>query len=520
MTRRRPPDFQLARAVREAGFTPRAGDADALLELLADDAVEHDAERALLQLGRDAADAAARRLRDARPPLRPRLARLLGRLGDPAGVLPALLDDADPATARAAAVALGKAGGPAAEEALLRRWDGEARPEHRRALAEALGKVGGPASLARLRDLTTDDPELRRIAARAVLMLERTSARGEPSRVDAAAAPARPLAVVVRCRAGLEALCAEELAELGGRAVAPGAVAATLAGPLSRLFRARTALGFAFPLPPRRGTTLEDAVAGVLASDAAAEIFARFTVGPIRYRLAWARGGHRRAAVWEIARRVAERRPELVNDPTATTWEATIHERAGGEVAVELAPRRLDDPRFAWRRGDVPAASHPTIAAALARVAEARADDVVWDPFVGSGAELVERALLGPYARLVGTDLDQAALRVAAANLAAAGVARATLVRADACVHDPGGATLVLTNPPMGRRVHRGDVGPLLDRFVDHAARVLAPGGRLVWVSPLPARTAARAARAGLALARTIDVDLGGFTGQLQRFVR
>ena len=36
----------------------------------------------------------------------------------------------------------------------------------------------------------------------------------------------------------------------------------------------------------------------------------------------------------------------------------------------------------------------------------ARADDVVWDPFVGSGTELVERALAGPYARLLGSDTD------------------------------------------------------------------------------------------------------------------
>src|SRR5947207_4079330 len=58
---------------------------------------------------------------------------------------------------------------------------------------------------------------------------------------------------------------------------------------------------------------------------------------------------------------------------------------------------------FRSRVADVAAASHPTIAAALARVAGTAPDEVVWDPFCGSGAELVERGRLGS-ARLLGTE--------------------------------------------------------------------------------------------------------------------
>ncbi|MFY0536671.1 TRM11 family SAM-dependent methyltransferase [Nannocystis pusilla] len=130
------------------------------------------------------------------------------------------------------------------------------------------------------------------------------------------------------------------------------------------------------------------------------------------------------------------------------------HESVDDKPALESA-----DPRFSYRSGDVPAASHPTIAAALARLAEVRQDDVVWDPFVGSGLELCERGLLGPAASLLGTDLDPRALAVAAANLRNAGL-RAELTQADATTHRPAGVTLIVTNPPMGRRVHRGDVGP------------------------------------------------------------
>jgi 23S rRNA G2445 N2-methylase RlmL len=187
-------------------------------------------------------------------------------------------------------------------------------------------------------------------------------------------------------------------------------------------------------------------------------------------------------------------------------------------VRVELVPT-VGDPRFSYRQGDVPAASHPTIAAALARLAGAGPNDVVWDPFVGSGLELCERSLLGPSRRLLGTDLDVAALDVARENLRAAGARSFELVRADALAFRPAERpSVILTNPPMGRRVHRSaDLGALLERFVAHAAAVLAPDrGRLVWITPMPDRTGAAARRAGLSPQFERDVDMGGFRARMQ----
>jgi 23S rRNA G2445 N2-methylase RlmL len=227
-----------------------------------------------------------------------------------------------------------------------------------------------------------------------------------------------------------------------------------------------------------------------------------------------------------------------VNDPTASLWEVVV-DATPKSVDVALSPRDLADPRFPWRRRDVPAASHPTIAAALARVAGVREDDVVWDPFVGSGAELVERATLGPYRALFGSDLDARALEAARENLAAAGV-EARLEQADALVHAPAGVTLVVTNPPMGRRASRtAGLADALDRFVAHVADVLASdpsgardatnrrsgrrhalGGRFVWVAPWPERARAAGARAGLKLDWARSVDIGGFDAEMQRWIR
>ncbi|KYF84280.1 hypothetical protein BE11_01775, partial [Sorangium cellulosum] len=357
----------------------------------------------------------------------------------------------------------------------------------------------------------------------------------ELSEIAGDRAPERPARVAVRCRRGLEAVLAEELATLdkgspGGGLVPElrsdpcgGArVEATLSGPLDVLFGARTMLSFAFPLPLRKldpGADLAAAVAERLLSRESREILRRFTVGAIRYRIDWAGGGKRRAAVFRVAAAVEAEAPELVNDPTQSTWDVVVYEGAG-RVRVELAPR-LPDPRFAYRRGDVPAASHPTIAAALARIAGVRGDDVIWDPFVGSGLELCERALLGPYRRLVGSDRDPRALEIARENLDAAGARGAELLQRDACGAPPPGdaPTLILTNPPLGRRVERtGELDAMLDRFVEGAARALAPGGRLVWISPFPERTDAIARRSGLRPEAMQRVDMGGFDAQIQSF--
>jgi 23S rRNA G2445 N2-methylase RlmL len=538
----------LEQAVRDPGFTPALRDVAALVDLLNDEDLAKGAERAIARVGPAALETLRTRFEGARPPLRGRVMRVIGRLAaDPGArkVLLAALDDGDAKTRRNAAIALGHVPPPAAdvESALLRAWDGDPRVEMRRSIAASLGKLGTEKALGVLSAAgQAGDPELTRIAERAIMMIERTASRarrgaaaeGAGRGVDASRAAPGPTDLVVASRKGLEALLADELSELPAvtyvRVAGAGTVRAQLLGSLQALFAARTMLSFRFPLPAewvRDGEQLEDAVARAVTSDAARAIFAGWTEGAVRYRIAWAEGGHKRAATWgsaqAIARRSrdegASREPELINDPTESNWEVLVSTKRRF-VDVELAPRGLADPRFAWRRADVPAASHPTIAAALAIVAGARDDDVVWDPFVGSGAELVERGRLGPYVSLLGTDVDSRALAAARMNLAAAGV-QARLERGDALSLAPAGVTLVLTNPPMGRRAARGPgLAEMLDRFVARVATLLVPGGRLVWIAPWPRRARAAAAQARLELGWARVVDMGGFDAEMQRWIR
>ena len=415
-----------------------------------------------------------------------------------------------------------------AEAALLARWP-SAPPSLRRALAEALGKVGSAAALTLLDGAIADavEPELRRVVDEARLKLRRTRERQSPGTILSDRAPTTPTTVRVHCRHGLARLCAEELAALGARVADDATVTLTLKTKLTALWTARTMLRFGFPLPTpplAKGAKLDDetlgnAVVSALTSKEAQAIFARFTDGPVRYRVEWADAGHRRALTFRVAAAVAAKRPQLVNDPTASLWEAVVVEKP--RVAVEIWPRGLADPRFAYRRAYVPASSHPTLAAALARVGGARADDVVWDPFVGAATELVERALLGPTRALYGTDADADALGRARENLAAAAVA-AELTLADArSFRPPLPPTLIVTNPPLGRRVlDRHTTGALYREFLTHAVTVLAPRGRIVWISPRGDETIAYAAELGLHPTFRQRVDMGGFWAEIQSFTR
>jgi 23S rRNA G2445 N2-methylase RlmL len=552
---RRLPHAELRSKVRDPGFTPSVRDTAGLVALLADDdeAVARDAERAMARIGSPVLPRVVELAKAADAPVRAGIARLLGRMqdawasGDAHGWLLGSLEDSDPRVRRAAAVALGKRpagqrhGDDAAdanvESALLGALGRETGMPERRAMVTALGRVGSGPARQKLRDLSTDDPELARIRDQSLLMLSRAAGRAiGPATIADEKTPDAAVRLILRCREGLEDVLREEVATKGADAVRvevcdrePGVVHALLTGPMRALFALRTMTSFTLELgrtqsshASQRSDEVENLV-DAFTSPATRRIVEAFTLGPVRYRIAWGSGGHRRSATWRAAKTIAERCPEWINDPTGSTWEV-VARVAAGRLTTELRPRALVDPRFYYRKRDVPAASHPTIAAALVHVAGVRADDVVWDPFVGSGTELVERAFAGAYAELHGSDVDPRALDAARENIAAAGLEGVLLVEGDATTHAPRTkrpVTLVITNPPMGRRVARTtELGATLERFVDHVARVLAPQGRFVWLSPLPGRTADRAKLAGLLLRGTRDVDMGGFTAQMQTFVK
>lgn len=546
----RAPEFDLAKELGKPSFTPAQRDAPALVELVIAD---HDkaaaAVAALGEAGRRALEARlapiaagaaapgdAARAGDLEEAARARIVAALGllaRAGDAAARATVLARLADPGVRvrRAAIAALGKLSPLAATEpgavaearaALLSRWDaGDASADEKRTLVEALGKLGGPEVRARLATLAPgDDAELARRRDRARLMADRDAGRAAPSAIVTSVGGLGRWPVRLHCKAGLGPLLAEEVAALGLRITArDDAWLETRCERYEELYRARlwSHAGVRVPLARVEARDEAAAIVAALTSPDVRSLLRAMTAGAIRWRLG-VPTGHRRALVWRVARDVTAIAPELVNDPSQTTWDVLLDDGDARAAAVlELVPRQAADPRFAWRVAEVPAASHPTVAAALAFAAGAHAGDRVWDPFCGSGAELVERARLGP-CTLLGTDVDATALAAARQNLAAAGVT-ATLALADARTHAPGSQDLVITNPPLGSRV-QVDAAALLGAALPGLARALAPNGRLVWITPASRKTTPVAEQLGLRKTRDLSIDLGGVRGRLERWER
>jgi hypothetical protein len=527
MAKQRDPNA-LRQALASSDFTPPVRDTARLLSLFADpdEEVVENVERALLRAakgGGDIEDRVVAELPSLVPAAKARALRVLGALGaqgvSAGHAVVSALSDGNLAVERAAAHALGRmARSPLADEmrrALLDRWDRGGDGTLTRAIAEALGKLGALEAKERLVRAAKGDDELARIARRAVLMLERDGTRGEESAIAGERSIDRELVVILWCRAGLERFVREELTER-----APGAhflrdeegeVTIRWKGAPSDLLRLRTILGLAFPVPVTATADAAGAIVAALSSDLASTIADTWTRGAVRYRIAWEGRGHKRGETWRLAGALKEARPTWINDPTDSTWQVTLR-RSGDSVL--LVPKKLVDGRFSYRVADVPAASHPTIAAALVRASRPAKGDVVWDPFVGAGTELVERRAFGPVAALIGTDTDESALARARQN----GLGDALLEVADATTYVPRErVNVIVTNPPMGRRVARdGSLADLLDAFTDHVAVVLAKGGRLAWLSPLGGRTAARAEANKLRVTLRQRVDMGGFDAELQ----
>ncbi len=531
----------LTARLADSGYTPARAEVAPLLTLVmgADEVASDRAEKALAKLGAPAVAEVLQALRTKEGAARARVVRAAGRLargltGEPQALLTTSLlerlEDEDAVVRRQAIVALGRLGGEAVVVALCTRVHIETRVEHHRALADALGKSHDPRAregLDALREFARRHTDLRldRILGEADLKVRRGEAREAPSSIHVDSPTPKALETWFHTRSGLEELLIEELLamKLGGRIVAPGIVAATFSGVLGELASSRISVRFGFPLPQElvKGEDgLADAVVRALTSDAAAAILTAFTGGSIRYRLEWAEAGRRRGGSMRVAEAVLRKRPTFVNDPRAATWEAVIYDR-GPLVQVELWPRGLADDRFSYREALLPASSHPTVAAALARAARVKDDDVVWDPFVGSASELIECARFAPGAQLFGCDIDEDALYAARTNLKAAGVS-ASLTRMDArAFRPPQTPTVILTNPPMGRRI--ADLDSLREVFaklVQRAAEWLPEGGRLVWLSPLPRETEGFAEQHGLVVTGRRDVDMGGFFAELQRIER
>lgn len=430
-----------------------------------------------------------------------------------------LLKDPEEKIRRYAMAALPKIGAGVEEEsALLALLNATGSDREKKFLEESLNKIGGEKTLQCVALSAQTQQKVQAAVAR----------QNEPVsiRMDAVL-PLRPsLRIHLRCRKGLEGIVRDEL-ETSARAgdlfrileVRPGLVAVLPLAPFSLgdiySLRCFGAVGLVISPAGNKAAGVE-ATASLIASPLSLEILRAFTGGPIRYRLDFIGKGHQRGAIRELANRVFALCPEILNDARSAPWAVDIYD----DGVVELRPRLVPDPRFVYREQDVPAASHPPLAASLAWLADRAENEVLWDPFCGSGLEIIESALLGGVKKIYGTDLSEVAIDITRKNVQAAGVA---LIPAEFACCDfrdfavklgAQSVSLIITNPPLGRRVPIAGIRQLMADLFFAATRVLRPEGRLVFINPLPAP----GAHPALELVSRRKVDLGGFDCSMEKY--
>ncbi len=305
----------------------------------------------------------------------------------------------------------------------------------------------------------------------------------------------------------------DELAALGATDLAPSgpderadAVAFAFGPDPAPLHRLRTVTSVQRSLDfdvPRPKALLGDAPARRLAAAIAAVV--RDAPEPFRAVRLEAAGSD--TVVMRRLRAACAGAAGLPDDPVEGDLRIRVRpapHRRGWQVLTRLTPRPLS--ARAWRVANLPGGLNACVAAAAWRMLGHDRAQRVWNPMCGSGTLLIERAALGPIARLVGTDRDRAAVEAAAANVRAAGwtprrhdardvaggsgparsaAREVDLIHGDATAGPPPGAfDLCVADPPWGDAV--GDAVELeaaYEGLARAAAAAVVPGGRFLIVT-------------------------------------
>ena len=467
-------------------------DIQPLIEALGGERVQADAAgRSLLQRGRSILPALVAAWPASPPAVRRRLAFLLGRIApqelrpERQRVLMDALSDPDRKVRRNAAVSLGRAGDDSVLPRLRDALEKEGDPAVRASLRLACGRFAAAADLPWLASVPAQTEAERRAA--------HTVADRVAAQAGAAAAVAVDRAIADEARPELwfrRGLAPVVVAEARGRGLAAGAPAEdrlpVKGGPtLGALLEVRTALHPALVCDLTVSSGDPAGAGARFSRSVVAREMGRLTAGgqPVyRITLALPVPGFPRRRDWIEAFTAAAGLPSAA---TGYSWELIVRPRPGG-LLLGARPATAPDHRFDYRERDVPAALHPTLAAAAAQLLDRADTDLVVDPFCGSGTLLVECARAGAR-RLVGIDHQEAALAAARINLRRAGV-QAQLLRADfSQLERFAPIDALVTNPPYGRRNRRPRPGPRSTRGAG------CPGG---------ARAAARWSSSGIPPAR------------------
>ena len=193
---------------------------------------------------------------------------------------------------------------------------------------------------------------------------------------------------------------------------------------------------------------------------------------------AYRRAAMQRAVEQGVLNRYNRKWRRVEDDADLEIW-ATLLEREF-LCGIRLSDRTMR--HRSYKQAHRPASLRPTVAAALVWLSRPQPDDMFVDPMCGAGTILAERALMGPYKRILGGDLDGKSIAASRANVGPlADDIELRQWNADALPLDDRSVDKVLVNLPFGQRHGSHQHNRSLYRQVfTELRRVLRPAGRLV----------------------------------------
>jgi 23S rRNA G2445 N2-methylase RlmL len=164
--------------------------------------------------------------------------------------------------------------------------------------------------------------------------------------------------------------------------------------------------------------------------------------------------------------------------------------------AMAICGLRLSDRSMrhrTYKHEHLPASIRPTVAAAMARLADLKPNQTVLDPMCGAGTLLAEAHLLtaskkgaggtGWPMRFVAGDVDRSHVRAALTNLRQFGITDLHEWDARDLPLDDASVDRIICNPPFGKQLATPHaIVPLYRESVRAMDRVLQPGGKAVLI--------------------------------------
>jgi len=185
-----------------------------------------------------------------------------------------------------------------------------------------------------------------------------------------------------------------------------------------------------------------------------------------------------------ILNEVENVRVNLQNPQKTFTGILTDDKLIFGLKLADMPPKPFMDRRPKKKPFFHPSAMPPKVARCMVNLAKPKADDLVFDPFCGTGSILIEAALIG--CRVIGVDIQRRMARGSLKNFTYFGIIPEGLIVADAKNPPVKAVDAVVADPPYGRSAttFKRATKQIVEECLRAAHDLLGNGKRICMAAP------------------------------------